>query len=399
MTASEISRAEAEAFAKQEEDEARRLVGLKTLFDPNTLVKKGLCPVSKIKGETPLTSHSLYYEQHGKGPQKIVYIMGLNNTCFAWETQVKHFTKDPKYSMVVFDNRGVGNSDAPRGPYSTSEMASDAITLADYLGWTSERQLHIVGISLGGMIALELATMIPQRIASLSLIVTTPGNVPRPFANLPPFKGAHTLLRLLTIKEPVDKVPYVLGMIYPEPWLEETPENGGGLTNRQLQEKVRSHPRNHPFLHLICSLLTCPLVCAYLPDHGHKQIYFRRIDHTRPQTLVGSLSQMAAALTHYVSPSRLAAIDASIPKIAILTGDSDHMVSPAHSQRLAQYMPHAQFEVWQRTGHALPMQWPERAAAWFEKVFEEGWERSVAQMRAVAPAGTTMSAGTINGSA
>ena len=50
---------------------------LPTLFDPVSLVKKGLCPVTKIRyGGDPLESHSLYYEQHGTGKEKIVFIMG-----------------------------------------------------------------------------------------------------------------------------------------------------------------------------------------------------------------------------------------------------------------------------------------------------------------------------------
>lgn len=50
---------------------------LNTIFDPTTLVRKGLCPVTKIRGQTdPLESHSLYFEQHGTGPEKLLFIMG-----------------------------------------------------------------------------------------------------------------------------------------------------------------------------------------------------------------------------------------------------------------------------------------------------------------------------------
>ena len=52
-------------------------VELPTIFDPASLVRKGLCPVTKIRyGGSPLESHSLYYEQHGTGAEKIVFIMG-----------------------------------------------------------------------------------------------------------------------------------------------------------------------------------------------------------------------------------------------------------------------------------------------------------------------------------
>ena len=82
-------------------------------------------------------------------------------------------------------------------------MAADVVTLLDYIGWKEERDLHVVGISLGGMIAqgaygsllvtlsclrhtLELASAIPERIVSLSLVVTTPGGYF--WNNLPPVR-------------------------------------------------------------------------------------------------------------------------------------------------------------------------------------------------------------------
>lgn len=61
-----------------------------------------------------------------------------------------------KYSCLIFDNRGMGESDKPTIRYSTSEMAKDVLELLDHIGWTSSRQIHLVGISMGGMIAQEL---------------------------------------------------------------------------------------------------------------------------------------------------------------------------------------------------------------------------------------------------
>ena len=83
----------------------------------------------------------------------------------------------------------MGESDKPLLRYSTSEMAKDVLEVLDHLGWTAERQLHVIGISMGGMIAQEMvrdarnlllrtllmgfqACLEPQRIASLSLIST-----------------------------------------------------------------------------------------------------------------------------------------------------------------------------------------------------------------------------------
>jgi pimeloyl-ACP methyl ester carboxylesterase len=86
--------------------------------------------------------------------------MGLGAFKWAWQRQTKDFGHDQadKYTCLVFDNRGIGESDKPLLRYSTSEMAKDTIELIDHLEWTKERQLHIIASSLGGMIAQELVT-------------------------------------------------------------------------------------------------------------------------------------------------------------------------------------------------------------------------------------------------
>ena len=84
--------------------------------------------------------------------------MGLGAFKSGWQRQVKDFSHDEssKYSSLILDNRGIGESDKPLMRYSTSEMAKDTVELIDHLGWTSERQLHIIGVSMGGMIVQEL---------------------------------------------------------------------------------------------------------------------------------------------------------------------------------------------------------------------------------------------------
>ena len=84
--------------------------------------------------------------------------MGLAATKAYWQRQTKDFshTQGNRYTSLIFDNRGIGESDKPLMRYSTSEMAEDLLELLQHLGWTMERQLHIIGISMGGMIAQEL---------------------------------------------------------------------------------------------------------------------------------------------------------------------------------------------------------------------------------------------------
>jgi pimeloyl-ACP methyl ester carboxylesterase len=100
--------------------------------------------------------------------------MGLGGLKTAWQRQTKDFghLQGDKYSCLVLDNRGIGDSDKPLMRYSTSEMAEDLIEVLDHVGWTARRELHVVGISMGGMIAQEVALKIPKRISSLNLIST-----------------------------------------------------------------------------------------------------------------------------------------------------------------------------------------------------------------------------------
>ncbi|KAJ6500437.1 Alpha/Beta hydrolase protein [Mycena sanguinolenta] len=311
---------------------------LATLFDSETCSRKGLCPVSHIRNQVEtLESHSLYYEVHGNGPEKIVAIMGLNSSSFAWVAQVEHFGRLSDYSILVFDNRGVGHSGTPRGPYTTSGMAEDAIVLLDYLGWTQKRGLHVIGISLGGMIAQELATRIPDRITSLTLAVTTAGGAP--WSNFPPWRGVLSLARLTFTADIEAKIPIILPMIYPVPWLDEPAgDYEDGRRNREVQT----------------------------------ELYRKRISTTAPQHLIGALSQMCAALTHHVTPERLRAICDAIPKVMIVTGDEDNLVSPANSFALKRCMPDAEFQQWKDTGHGIHAQQPKKFNQMLERVFKEG---------------------------
>jgi hypothetical protein len=79
---------------------------------------------------------------------------------YAWQRQTKDFghTNGHQYSCLVTDNRGIGDSDKPTSRYSTSEMAKDLIEVIDHIGWTGKRELHIIGISMGGMIAQEMVS-------------------------------------------------------------------------------------------------------------------------------------------------------------------------------------------------------------------------------------------------
>lgn len=77
-----------------------------------------------------------------------------------------------QFDFILYDQRGMGRSGKPPGPYSMPQFAEDASQLIDAIGW---HRAHVVGYSFGGMVAQELAIRFPDKIASLVLAATTPG--------------------------------------------------------------------------------------------------------------------------------------------------------------------------------------------------------------------------------
>ena len=112
--------------------------------------------------------NELYYEEHGSG-DPLLLIMGLATPSEGWMLQTPEFAEH--YRTIVYDNRGVGRSSKPAGPYTIHEMADDAVGLLDQLG---VERAHVLGISMGGMIAQELVLHHPDRVRGLVLACTYP---------------------------------------------------------------------------------------------------------------------------------------------------------------------------------------------------------------------------------
>ena len=109
------------------------------------------------------------WEAHGDGPP-LLLIQGLGYPRWSWEPIVPGLAE--RYRVIAFDNRGIGESDKPPGPYTAREMAGDALQVLDEAG---VGRAHVLGASLGGMIAQELVAAEPGRVDRLVLCCTHPG--------------------------------------------------------------------------------------------------------------------------------------------------------------------------------------------------------------------------------
>lgn len=108
----------------------------------------------------------MYYEIHGEGTP-LVCVSGFSADHTAWREVVPLLSDD--YQVIVFDNRGVGQSDAPDTPYSMEQFANDTVALCQHLNL---EQAHFVGNSMGGMILQQLGKDHSSRVLSLCIANT-----------------------------------------------------------------------------------------------------------------------------------------------------------------------------------------------------------------------------------
>lgn len=109
---------------------------------------------------------NLYYEERGTG-EPLLLIMGITAPGSVWEKHAAYWEKD--FSCIVVDNRGVGLSDKPAGPYTTAQMADDYAGLLEAL---QINKVRVVGVSMGSTIAQQLAIRHPEKVQSLVLMCT-----------------------------------------------------------------------------------------------------------------------------------------------------------------------------------------------------------------------------------
>jgi 3-oxoadipate enol-lactonase len=241
------------------------------------------------------------YEVAGSGPP-LVLAHGLGYARWGWEPVAPSLAED--FTVLMFDNRGIGGSDIPEGPYTARAMAEDVVAVMDAAGID---RTHLVGTSLGGMVAQEVAIRWPERVDRLVLACTTPGGgkaFPLPDRTLRLIAEAPTLA--------------------PEIALRRFVENA--LAVNTVQER---------------------------PDLVER-IYEKRLEF--PPDPSGWQAQAAAGVSHDAF-SRLQEIRA--PTL-ILQGTEDGVVDPRNAQLLERGIPGSRVVMFPGTGHLFFWEEPDR---------------------------------------
>ncbi|MBV9308702.1 MAG: alpha/beta fold hydrolase [Acidobacteriaceae bacterium] len=233
----------------------------------------------------------LYWEEHGSGPP-VLLIMGLSFTLEMWFRVVPHLIQS--YRVILFDNRGIGRSDVPRGPYTIPMMASDAAAVLDAAG---VQTAHIVGASMGGMIAQELTLRCPERVLSLTLGCTTYSGL---FGKWPNFRKGPNQIGWFRADR-LQRERSMRQMLYAVNTLDELIEEDIGIRCR----------------------------CNW--------------------SYKGVLSQLAGILL-WSSYRRLPSIKA--PTL-VVHGDEDHVLPPQNGRIVALRIPGARFELIPHAGHVF----------------------------------------------
>ena len=141
------------------------------------------------------------YDVRGRG-RPLVLVQGVGIGRWGWEPVADRLARH--FQVLTIDNRGIGASDSPPGPFTTRAMAQDVLAVLDHAGI---RRASVLGTSLGGMIALELALAHPERVDRLVLVATVPGGPrsrPMPLATTYLFAAAPFLTDQARLQQFVD---------------------------------------------------------------------------------------------------------------------------------------------------------------------------------------------------
>ncbi|KAK9767637.1 hypothetical protein K7432_002403 [Basidiobolus ranarum] len=153
--------------------------------------------------------------------------LGINSVCETWFPQTKYFGSLEDYQVCTFDLRGSGESASHPGLYTTKTFAKDALELLKFLKW--DHGVHLVGLSLGGMIAQKMVTLSPETFATVTFTSTWHSFL----AAIPKPKGV--LFTMKTMSKSLQEITKPLVKInYPQKWLKSESQTTQGKSNFQV---------------------------------------------------------------------------------------------------------------------------------------------------------------------
>ncbi|NUR86981.1 MAG: alpha/beta fold hydrolase [Nonomuraea sp.] len=240
--------------------------------------------------------------------------MGLGAQLIHWDDDLCGLLADQGHHVVRFDNRDAGLSthlpEAGDPPYFLEDMADDAAALLDALGWPAA---HVVGASMGGMIAQALAIRHPERVLTLTSIMSTPGP-----SVAPPTEAAMAVL------------------------MSQPPTELDALVERELET---------------WSIIGSP----GFPLDRERVARMTRLSYERAFDPAGTARQLAAIMA---SPDRTAGLaEVAIPTL-VIHGEDDPLVPLPGGQATAAAIPGARLVTFPGMGHDLPRPlWPEIVGA------------------------------------
>lgn len=251
----------------------------------------------------------IFWEEEGQG-EPLLLIMGLGYTLDMWY-RVKPLITD-RFRVISFDNRGVGKTDVPPAGYSIADMANDAVAVLDAAGVD---ETHVLGASMGGMIAQELALNHPERVRSLILGCTACGG-PDAVTAEPEVLEALMARADLSPEEGVRvMVPYIYDANTPAQWIEE-----------DLEIRMRTFPTPEGYLGQIQAIT----------GHGT----FDRLEQVQVPTLV-------------------------------VHGQSDRLVPHANGEDIARRIPGAKFVSLPNASHLFFTDQPDATGAALDEFLDE----------------------------
>lgn len=251
-----------------------------------------------------VAGREFHFERAGSG-EPLLLIQGMSGTHLSWGEPFKG-ALEADFDVVAFDNRGIGLSAPVDGPFTIAEMAADTAGLMEELGLESA---HVVGISMGGMIAQELALAHPERLRSLTLGCTYCGG---PGSQLMPEENLQKLV--------------------------------AGMASGDREKAIRAGYEVN-------------LSPAFREDEGHYAA-FHEMATTVPAAKA-TIELQAQAIFGHDTSGRLGEI--ATPTL-IVHGTEDGVLPFPNGEMIASLMPAARFEVHDGIGHMFWWEEPQRSA-------------------------------------